>query len=85
MEINLNTKGASFGNLSGIAANDAAGAVGKKGDSLSGHLTVTEAVASPEDIQAATIPEAALARDDALGKLAEKAFNLPPPPMPHFE
>ena len=48
-------------------------------------FTVTQSLASPEDIAAAGIPEAALARDDSLGKLIGEAFNLPPPPMPHFE
>ena len=32
----------------------------------------------------ADIPEAALSRDDDLGKLVNSVFNLPPPPMPSF-
>ena len=48
------------------------------------HLTITNAVVSQEDIAAAQIPDAALSRDDALGKLIGSAFNLPPPPMPDF-
>lgn len=32
----------------------------------------------------AEIPDAALSRDDDLGKLVNAAFNLPPPPMPTF-
>ena len=32
----------------------------------------------------ATIPDAALSRDDDIGKLVKSAFNLPPPPMPNF-
>lgn len=47
-------------------------------------LMITRATVSAEDIAAAEIPDAALARDDALGKLVGKAFNLPPPPMPSF-
>lgn len=30
------------------------------------------------------VPDAALFRDDALGKLVSAAFNLAPPPMPDF-
>ena len=30
------------------------------------------------------VPESALMRDDALGKLVGAAFNLAPPPMPAF-
>lgn len=48
------------------------------------HLTITQTTASPEDIAAAGIPDAALSRDDALGRLVGEAFNLPPPPMPDF-
>ena len=47
-------------------------------------LTITEAVAAPEDIAAAEIPDAALSRDDALGKLVGAAFSLPPPALPDF-
>ena len=47
-------------------------------------FTITNAAASPEDVEAATIPESALSRDDDLGKLVSAAFNLPPPPMPNF-
>ncbi len=47
-------------------------------------LTVTEQTATPEDIAAAAISDAALTRDDALGKLVSSAFALPPPPMPNF-
>jgi hypothetical protein len=32
----------------------------------------------------ADIPDAALSRDDELGKLVSHAFNLPPPAMPLF-
>ena len=30
------------------------------------------------------VPDEALLRDDALGKLVKSVFNLPPPPMPTF-
>ncbi len=32
----------------------------------------------------AEIPNDAISRDDALGKLVSSAFSLPPPPMPAF-
>ena len=34
--------------------------------------------------RATEIPESALTRDDPLGDLVGRAFNLPPPPMPDF-
>ena len=40
------------------------------------------ALASAEPV--ADVSDAALSRDDALGKLVSSAFNLPPPPMPAF-
>ena len=33
----------------------------------------------------ADVPESALGRDDALGKLVNSAFNLAPPPPPKFD
>lgn len=36
-----------------------------------------------EDVGAAV--EAALTRDDALGRLMDRAFSLPPPALPKFE
>lgn len=48
------------------------------------HLTITHATATPEELAAAEIPESALTRDDELGNLIGRAFNLPPPPMPAF-
>lgn len=32
----------------------------------------------------ANVPDSALSRDDALGKLVNSVFGLPPPPMPNF-
>lgn len=88
MEINLTNS--NIGNLglgqgildmqgvdAGLAAQDAQ----KPGTPA---FTITNAAASPEDVEAATIPESALSRDDDLGKLVSAAFNLPPPPMPNF-
>ena len=46
-------------------------------------LTVSEArVSGAEALE--TVPESALRRDDALGRLFSAAFSLPPPPMPAF-
>jgi hypothetical protein len=39
-------------------------------------------IASGEPVD--TVPDAALRRDDALGKLVSAAFCLPAPPMPDF-
>ncbi len=47
-------------------------------------FSITHSAAAPEDVAAAEIPAAALTRDDALGKLVDSAFALPPPPMPNF-
>ena len=46
-------------------------------------LTVSEARVSGADAVEA-VPESALRRDDALGRLFTAAFSLPPPPMPAF-
>ena len=46
-------------------------------------LTVTAArVSGDEAVEA--VPDSALRRDDALGRLFSAAFSLPPPPMPAF-
>ena len=47
-----------------------------------GGVTFTRAAADPEALAAAEIPDSALDRDDALGRLVSAAFNLPPPPFP---
>ena len=47
-------------------------------------LTITHTAVTREEIAAAEIPESALTRDDPLGDLVGRAFNLPPPPMPDF-
>lgn len=93
MEINLNN------NLGGIRmGNDAFGPTGigagreaqgtsavDAGREARDTVTITNApsgLASAEPV--ADIPDAALSRDDALGKLISAAFSLPPPPMPAF-
>ena len=91
MEINLNNSG--FGNIGiGRDAPDAngvgAGVEPKGADAKTvsrGAVTFTNApaaLASAEPV--ADVSDAALSRDDALGKLVSSAFNLPPPPMPAF-
>ncbi len=85
MEINLNTSGISYGNLTGISATDAAKTEENKAAVKSNGITISEGVASAEDVQAAGIPDSVLSRDDALGKLMSQAFSLPPPPMPNFQ
>lgn len=84
MEFNINGNMNSIGasRLSGSAAPEAQASRNEAPDAPS--LKITHAVASPEDITAAGIPESALVRDDALGKLVCEAFSLAPPPMPDF-
>jgi len=42
----------------------------------------TAGLAASEPV--ADVPDSALSRDDALGRLVAAAFNFPPPPMPVF-
>lgn len=58
-----------------------ASAVNARGDAKGG-FSITQGTATPEDIAAAAISDAALRRDDPLGNLIKSAFNLPPPPPP---
>ena len=46
-------------------------------------FTVTETRVSGADALEA-VPDSALRRDDAIGRLFSAAFALPPPPMPAF-
>ena len=88
MEINLNNNG--FGNVgigretlgaNGVGAGTKDVARHNMRDALTiTHAKPTDGIASAEPI--ADVPDAALVRDDALGKLVNSAFNLPPPPMP---
>ena len=89
MEININN----FGNMgirpetfgaNGVGANRETSAASNDAR-LQSNLTIGEgsaALVSAEPV--ADVPDAALDRDDALGKLMNAAFNLPPPPMPSF-
>ena len=95
MEINLNSNG--FGNIGmGRETFDATTiGAGSETQGTSGvdagrgtHDKVTFTQCQPSGIASsepvADVPDAALDRDDALGKLMSAAFNLPPPPMPSF-
>lgn len=65
---------------SGAPANGTAGRGGRD----MADLTVSYAVPAPEEMAAAAVPESALSRDDALGRLVAAAFDCPPPPPPPF-
>ena len=92
MDINLNNNG--FGNVGMGRATMGANAVGPGAEAkdvdaardAKNAVTFTDArpaaLAAAEPL--ADVPDAALSRDDALGKLVSAAFNLPPPPMPSF-
>ena len=95
MEINLNRNG--FGNIGmgresfdattvGTKSETAGAARADAGHGLQGKVTFTHAqpsgIASSEPV--ADVPDGALDRDDALGKLMKAAFNLQPPAMPSF-
>ena len=89
MEINLNN---SANNAVGMRREstaqvdtELAAKVSDKAASDRGAVTITRAtsgLASAEPV--ADVPDAALVRDDDLGRLVGAAFNLPPPPMPDF-
>ena len=92
MDINLNNN--SFGNVGigreTMGANAVGAGVEAKdvGAARNAKNAVTFTDARPADLASAEpladVPDAALSRDDALGKLVSAAFNLPPPPMPSF-
>ena len=95
MEINLNSNG--FGNI-GVGresldvttigarteAKEASGIDAGRGrhDKVTFTRTQPSSIASSEPVT--VVPDAALDRNDELGKLMNAAFNLPPPPMPSF-
>ncbi len=82
--ISQNTYAANAANFAATARADSADAAAKTAATPAQGFSITERAASPEDIEAARIPETALARDDALGRLVSSAYNLPAPPMPAF-
>ena len=90
MEINLSNNGLSNIGAGREALDAAAIGIGQEAKVGSGvkpqdAVTITNAprgVSSAEPVF--DVPDSALSRDDALGKLVTAAFNLPPPPMPDF-
>lgn len=55
------------------------GAAGAASGAQRADFTMTSRVASQDEIEAAGIPDDALSRDDALGRLVSTAFNFKPP------
>ena len=95
MDINLNNLG--LGNVgygressgagevdAGIGAKGVAGATGDSALRISSSPSRTQSVGIASSEPVADVPDSALVRDDALGKLVGAAFNLPPPAMPDF-
>jgi len=99
MEINLNSNG--FGNVEfGPKGSDFDAAAKPLGTQAATASTTARANACKPSITAArrqsietlrdsepvaNVPDSALSRDDALGKLVNSAFSLPPPVMPTFD
>ena len=79
MDISFNPRSTPVANPAATPRPDAAPAK----DAALAALKVTEARVSGADATEA-VPESALRRDDALGRLFSAAFALPPPPMPAF-
>jgi hypothetical protein len=87
MEVNVNNLGIRHEILNAGATGASGGpADAPRSSGVKANLKITsrtaDGVSSMEPT--ATIPDAALSRDDDIGKLVKSAFNLPPPPMPNF-
>lgn len=86
MEINLTTKG--YGNIGMSGEMSGVGdvkTVRQQGASANFEVKASTLDALGKSEPLADVPDAALSRDDELGKLVSAAFNLPPPPMPEFK
>lgn len=83
MNLSINTTAASMQSIAALSGTEAASKAVETRPATNG-LTITNREAASGEISAASIPDAALARDDALGKLFSSAFTLPAPPMPEF-
>ena len=60
-------------------------AVQSKGGSMEKPMLSITSLSANEDVSLGNdIPDAALSREDALGKFVNSVFNLPPPTMPKF-
>ncbi len=95
MEINMNsnnfgTVGMDFGRLdanvvgAGAETKGAAGTDARRGKQDAVTFTQAQPASLTSSEPVGEVPDTALLRDDALGKLVNAAFNLPPPPMPAF-
>ena len=90
MEINLNNNLGVSREAAGTKSLDAGfatKAVTEKGadQMVRDAVTITNAPAGLVSAEPVVhVPDDALVRDDALGKLVGVAFSLPPPPMPSF-
>ena len=92
MEINVNSKSFGMGGIGREAfdANAVGAGTGATGadaarearDAVRFSRVQTVGLDSSEPV--AEVPDTALLRDDALGKLVSAAFNLPSPPLPAF-
>ena len=89
MEINLTNRmntdlGVGRDMLNATAVN--AGREAQEASRTSCPTSGIDVTARPDGLVAAEpvmdVPDAALVRDDALGKFVNSVFNLPPPPMP---
>ena len=83
MNLSINTTAASMQSIAALSGTEAASKDAETRPASNG-LTITSRETAPGEISAANIPESALVRDDALGKLFSSAFILPAPPMPEF-
>ena len=92
MEISFNGNlgiGRETGDVRTLGAGcDAATDAAKASDFASLRLSRQSSQSQPADLASSepvvSVPSDALSRDDALGKLVNSVFNLPPPPMPAF-
>lgn len=88
MNVNVNSMNDGARAAARLSASVPSGAPANGTDGRGGRdvadLTVSYAVPAPEEMAAAAVPESALSRDDALGRLVAAAFDCPPPPPPPF-
>lgn len=86
MEINLNGNnfgiGRDFGAIQTQAASGKTEVAAKTASKIGVRTSELDVLKQSEPVM--EVPESALVRDDDLGVLVGKAFNLPPPPMPDF-
>ena len=90
MEINLNNNGLNNIGAGREALDTATIGIGQE-TKIGSNVKPQDAVTitnAPRGVSSAEpvfdVPDSALSRDDALGKLVTAAFNFQPPPMPSF-